>query len=179
MKVYDFMFLIILFLFILPIFIYLKMRSLGLSKSRTIFAMICFLRVVPKAHFQIFNELKYKNKKIAFKILIRPFIELPKVITLYSCSVVQAEAKYRAITELVSELNNQEKNALVKVLKKEGIKVKIKGNKIKEIKFQNTEKNVKNNVYKRIENQKIWNAVLNHQVGTEVKNELMKELMYI
>lgn len=175
MIMYNFIFLIILFIIILPIFVYLKIKDLGLDKSKSIFAIITFFKIVPRVHFKIFKELKDENIKRAIRILISPIIELPRIITLYSYSIIEAEAKYKAIEELIPEFNNQQINVLEEILKKEGVKLKIKNKKIKKITVSTNKNNKRDKICTKKRNKQIWNVLLNYQVDSTVKSEMLKQ----
>lgn len=174
MKVYNIVFLFTLAIIILPIFIYLKVRDLGLSKNRTIFIMLSFPIIVPKVHFKIFKEMKHKNLKFAFKILVKPIIDLPGVITMYSKSIILADAKYKAIEELIFELNPEELNKFEVILKKENIKIKIKNGRLKKITPVKDDKSRHSKLLNRINNEvkseRIWGSILDQQVGASLRD---------
>ena len=178
MKIYNIVFLLMLIIVFLPICIYLKARDLGLSKKRAIYVVSSFLRVIPKVHFQVFNELKHNNKKDALKLLIRPIVDLPGVITIYSKSVILANAKLKAIEELLSEFDNEELDKFIEILKEENIDVKIKTNKrlrvkvIKEVKDNESKySKLENTINSKAKHEQICRIILDEEIGATVKDK--------
>lgn len=180
MKIYNIVFLLILTIVVLPICIYLKVRDLGLSKNRAIFIILSFPITVPKVHFKLFNELKHKDRNNAFKVLVKPIIDLPGTITMYSKSIILAEAKYKAIEELVYELNNEELNKFEEILKEENIKIKVKKGRLKRIRLVKDDKSkhskLLNKINSEVKSEYIWNTILNEEIGATVRETELKRL---
>ena len=169
---YSSIFISTLFIVILPVMIYLKVRGLGLSKGKSVFITLSFPIIVPSVHINIYNDIKYKNRKKALKILFMPITHLPIVITAYAKSAVSAEAKYKAIEELIPTLSRQELNNLEKILKEEGLKIKIKNGKLKSItviKKQHT--NEVNDIPKKVVDKNLWGGIFSQEVRSNIKNE--------
>lgn len=175
MKMYNIIFMFMLLVTFLPIFVYVKVRDLGLNKRMSLYIIISFPIIIPKAHIHVFNELRKKNKKQAFKVLMKPIVDFPAVITMYSKSVVIADAKYKAIQELVSELSRQERNKLIKILKQENLKIKIRNKKVKNITSSKGVNIISSKVSNRILNEKICCSILDQQIGVMVKSEVLKQ----
>lgn len=177
MKIYNIVFLLMLIIVFLPICIYLKARDLGLSKKRAIYVVSSFLRVIPKVHLQVFNELKHNNKKDALKLLIRPIVDLPGVITIYSKSVILANAKLKAIEELLSEFDNEELDKFIEILKEENIDVKIKNKGVKVVKENESKySKLENAINSKEKHEQICKIILDEEIGATVKTVKDKKL---
>ncbi len=174
MEKYSILFIFILFIAILPIMIYIKVRSLGLTRVKSVFILFTFPLIVPSVHINVYKDIKVHNRKRAYRILFMPITHLPMVITAYAKSAVSAEAKYQAIKEMIPTLSRQELNKLEEILKEEGLKIKLKNGKLKSIKVMEKEqkKERKDIPRKVVDDKFLWGGIFSQEVKTNIKRDV-------
>ncbi|WP_394542155.1 hypothetical protein [Priestia aryabhattai] len=113
-----------------PIGIFLRFLDLGFKMKNAFYRTLVFPIEVSRIHFNLYKSVRVKHKKIALHLLFAPILNLPHVIISVAEMHLDTQAKFLAITELLQELGERDRNKLIKELKKQGILVKRK--KIKE-----------------------------------------------
>lgn len=166
MNMNNIIFILLLLVIILPISIVIKFMDLGISFNKSIILTYAFPKIVIKTHFRLYKKSKQKSKKIAIRVLLFPITNLPIVLTTYAKSAIVAEAKLEAITEMAPTLSKYELNRFKKVLRKEGINLKIKNGNVK---VSVTKDRGKDNTQKNI-----WREFFNREVTESINKEVSR-----
>lgn len=127
-------FVIIFILFVVPSILFIKFKQYGFGVKQCLELTCRFPKEIITSHIKIYNILKKKDRQLAISALFAPITQFSSVVDKYSYSYVKAYAKIEAIKELVCELKDRKDiPRLQAILKNEGINLKIKKRRIKEV----------------------------------------------
>lgn len=114
---------IIVLLLSLIVAIIIRFISLGMNWLDAIRSTLTFPLEISYVHYALYKRLKAEGNKDAHKVLFLPVTNLPRTIISYADMKLDMKAKFEVVKELLSETKESDRERLIEVLGRHGIKV--------------------------------------------------------